>query len=97
MTYDSSADTAKRVKAIFDANCISCHNAGTGGTGPSNTDFRSYNGNLGGVLAHADHIDELAGANPNGSVINSAMPKNAGLPLADRQKLSCWFAASAPQ
>jgi len=83
--------------------CTGCHDTGKAGVArsgaPSDHNFES----LTVIKSDPDmlgHIDRVAGMNPNGSVANRIMPpaSAAAVPLdLDRQKLSCWIAAGAPQ
>lgn len=82
--------------------CVGCHDSAKAGAArfgaPLDHNFNTL------PLLKADpdmlgHIDRVAGANPNGSVVNTVMPPAAapgGTPaLLDRQKLSCWIATGA--
>lgn len=84
-------------QSFFGSYCLRCHSvnvpvAARNGA-PTDHNFDT----LSDVQGLKDHIDQVAGMNPNGSVKNTAMPFNPPAPPdLDRQRLSCWIAAGLP-
>lgn len=85
LTYDSFG------RAFMESYCTRCHSSTLSGAArngaPADHDFDSYLG----VLAVAEHIDELAASGPDST--NEEMPPAAPIPtLQERQQLGSWLA-----
>lgn len=84
-------------QAFFSSYCLRCHSVNVTGAARNGAPTDHNFDTLTDVTALKDHIDEVAGMNPNGTVRNTAMPFTPpNPPDLDRQKLSCWIASGLP-
>lgn len=81
---DSTLTYASFGRPFFQTYCNGCHN---GRARPLLTTQDN-------IQAYADSIDGVAAAGPD--AVNTKMPQDQAVPLAERQKLGEWLACGAP-
>jgi hypothetical protein len=87
LTYESFA------APFMEAYCTRCHSSELHGADRHGAPFAHDFDTEYGILVVADHVDEQAGAGPNG--INRLMPYNGDKPTdAERYQLSEWLACA---
>jgi hypothetical protein len=84
---DSTLTYANFGQAFIQTHCLACHGAG----GPESPTLST----LVQIQAERSEIDRAAAAGPN--AVNTFMPEDGTVDLADRKKLGEWLACGAPE